>query len=42
MLPEQMIVPPLTEPPTDSRSTVTVVADELAGLHTPLATIALN
>ena len=42
VLPEQMVVPPATPPPTEVGFTVTVVADELAELHTPLVTTALN
>ena len=42
MLPEQMVVPPLTEPPTEVGETVTVVASEYAGPQTPLLTTALN
>ena len=34
--PEQMVVPPVTLPPTDEGFTVTVVADEVAGVHDPL------
>ena len=42
VLPEQMVVPPATLPPTEVGLTVTVVADELAALQTPLVTTALN
>ena len=42
VLPEQMVVPPETEPPTLAGSTVTVVAAELAELQAPLVTTALN
>jgi len=42
VLPEQMVVPPVTDPPTEVGSTVTVVATELARLQTPLVTTALN
>ena len=34
--PEQIVVPPVTEPPTEVGLTVTVVDDELAIAHTPL------
>ena len=34
--PEQMVEPPLTEPPTDVGSTVTVVVDEFALEQLPL------
>ena len=34
--PEQIFAPPLTEPPTDVGSTVTVVADEFALEQLPL------
>ena len=34
--PEQTVAPPLTEPPTDVGSTVTVVVDEFALEHVPL------
>jgi hypothetical protein len=40
--PSQMVEPPLTLPPTDATSTVTVVAAELAAAHVPLWTTALN
>ena len=40
--PEQIVVPPVTEPPTDPGVTVTVVAEELAVAHDPLCTTALN
>ena len=33
--PEQMVEPPVTLPPTDAGFTVTVVADEVAGVHDP-------
>jgi len=42
VLPEQMVVPPVTVPPTEVGSTVTVVAAEFAKLQTPLVTTALN
>jgi len=42
VFPEQIVVPPSTEPPAEVGSTITVVAAELAGLHTPLLTTALN
>ena len=34
--PEQMAVPPVTDPPTDPAPTVTVVDEELAEAHEPL------
>ena len=34
--PEQIVDPPVTLPPTDEGFTVTVVADEVAGVHDPL------
>ena len=34
--PEQIVVPPVTLPPTDPAPTVTVVADEFTGAHEPL------
>ena len=34
--PEQIVVPPVTDPPTDPGRTVTVVADELSVAHEPL------
>ena len=40
--PEQIVVPPVTLPPTEVGSTVTVVEDELAEAHEPLCTTALN
>jgi len=42
VLPEQIVVPPVTDPPTEVGLTVTVVATELAKLQTPLVTTALN
>ena len=33
--PEQIAVPPVTDPPTDPGTTVTVVADEFAAAHEP-------
>ena len=33
--PEQMVDPPVTLPPTDGEVIVTVVADEVAGVHDP-------
>ena len=36
VLPEQMVVPPETVPPTEAGSTVTVAAAEFAGEQTPL------
>ena len=42
VVPEQIVVPPLTAPPTDGGSTLTVVGVELAELHMPLVTTALN
>ena len=42
LLPEHISFPPATEPPTEVGSTITVVYDELAELHTPLATTARN
>ena len=42
VLPEQMVDPPVTEPPTEVGSTVTVVSAEIAKLQTPLVTTALN
>ena len=33
--PEQMVVPPVTLPPTEPGFTVTVVAEEVAGVHDP-------
>ena len=36
VLPEQIVVPPDTLPPIEAGSTVTVVADELAGEQLPL------
>lgn len=41
-LPEQIVVPPDTVPPTETGSTVTVVIEELAGAQFPLWTTALN
>jgi hypothetical protein len=40
--PEQIVVPPLTLPPTDAGFTVTVVADEVAEAQEPLCTTARN
>ena len=34
--PEQIVVPPVTVPPTELGSTVTVVDDEFAEAHEPL------
>ena len=34
--PEQIAVPPVTDPPTEVGSTVTVVDDEFADAHEPL------
>ena len=42
VLPEHIVVPPVTLPPTEVGSTVTVVAVEFTGEHTPLCTTALN
>ena len=33
--PGQIVVPPVTEPPTEPGLTVTVVADELSAAHEP-------
>ena len=33
--PEQMVDPPVTLPPTEPGFTVTVVAEEVAGVHDP-------
>lgn len=41
VLPEQMVVPPLTLPPALSGFTVTTAKDELADAHAPLCTTAL-
>ena len=40
--PEHIVVPPLTLPPTDAGLTVTVVAEEVSGVHEPFCTRALN
>jgi hypothetical protein len=40
--PEQIVVPPVTLPPTEPGFTVTVVADEVSELQLPLCTNALN
>ena len=40
--PEQTLAPPLTEPPTEVGSIITVVADEFAFEQLPLWTTALN
>ena len=42
MLPEQTVVPPVTVPPTEIGSTITVVSDEFSAAQTPLWTVALN
>ena len=42
VLPEQIVVPPVTVPPTDIGSTVTVVSKEFVAAQTPLWTTALN
>ena len=42
VLPEQIIVPPVTVPPTEIWPMVTVVSKEFAGPQTPLWTTALN
>ena len=42
VLPEQMVVPPETVPPTEVGSTITAVKAEIAGLQIPLVTTALN
>ena len=34
--PEQIVVPPLTDPPIEVGSTVTVVVDEFVEAHEPL------
>ena len=40
MLPEQMMVPPVTAPPTEAGSTVTVAGVEFASGQVPLLTTA--
>ena len=42
VLPEQTVVPPVTVPPTEIGSTVTVVSAEFSAPQTPLWTVALN
>jgi hypothetical protein len=42
VVPEHMVVPPVTLPPTDIGSTDTVVEEEFAGAQTPLWTTARN
>ena len=42
VLPEQIVVPPATVPPTVVGSTVTVVTTEFADAQLPLVTTALN
>ena len=42
VLPLQIVVPPVTAPPTEVGSTVTVVGVEVAVEHAPLWTTALN
>ena len=42
VLPEQIFVPPVTVPPTEIGSTVTVVSVEFSAPQTPLWTVALN
>ena len=42
VLPEQIVVPPVTVPPTEIGSMVTVVSAEFAGPQTPLWIVALN
>ena len=42
VLPEQTVVPPVTVPPTEIGSTVTVVSVEFSAAQTPLWTVALN
>ncbi len=42
VLPEQIVVPPVTVPPTEIGSTVTVVSVEFSAAQTPLWTVALN
>ena len=42
VLPEQIVVPPVTVPPTEIGSTVTVVSAEFSAPQTPLWTVALN
>ena len=42
VLPEQIVEPPVTMPPTVVGLTVTVVASEFFALHSPLFTTALN
>ena len=42
VVPGQIVVPPLTFPPTDPGFTVTVVVDEFAEAHAPFCTTARN
>ena len=42
VLPEQIVVPPVTVPPTEIGSTITVVSKEFVVAQTPLWTVALN
>ena len=42
VLPEQIVVPPVTVPPTEIGSTVTVVSNEFSVVQLPLWTTALN
>jgi hypothetical protein len=41
-LPVQILLPPVTDPPTEAGVTVTVVEAELAAAHEPLFTTARN
>ena len=42
VLSEQTVVPPVTVPPTEIGSTITVVSVEFSAAQTPLWTVALN
>ena len=42
VLPKQIVVPPVTVPPTDIGSTITVVSGEFSAAQTPRWTVARN